>query len=427
MKKLLAGLGATLVLGGGGIYGADQAINPYEDLGDKYKLEIVSDIPQGERVEIHKDKAQMDLIGWNSEYKISVIPQIPTANLGAVKADKPFAVEADRKLLSKKMEYKSGDVTAFIEPKEGTQNEFDIDFTLDSQPNTNVFEYKIEGAEEFDFFYQPELTQQEIDEGESRPENVVGSYAVYHKTKANHRIGSTNYATGKAFHIYRPKAIDANGTEVWAELNYDNGTLSVTVPQKFLDAAAYPVRVDPTFGKTAIGGSTRNIGTNNSGSITATAPEDATLDSISIYVKQSLFGTGNAKPVIWLNSTKVIVSNGIAASVSINTTAGWRTGAFSVAPSVTASTDYYVGAVFDGASSGALFYYDASTGACTESGGSNNYTTPENLGTCVVTTDGFSTYATYTASAGAGTASPSSFYIKNGGLYVKDGGLYIKK
>lgn len=253
MKRLLAGTLATVTLGAGGTFVADRAVNPYEDKATHYELPITSEIPQGERVEIHKDKAQMDIRFWNDEETISIVPQIPTSQFGAT--ERPFNVEANRPLLSKKMEYRQGDITAFIEPKEGTENEFDIDFTLHSKPDTNVFEYKIEGAEEFDFHFQPALTEEEIAEGAYQPENVIGSYAVYHKTKANHRVGSTNYATGKAFHIYRPKAIDANGTEVWAELNYQNGTLSVTVPPKFLDDAIYPVVVDPAFGYTTIGGS----------------------------------------------------------------------------------------------------------------------------------------------------------------------------
>jgi hypothetical protein len=88
---------------------------------------------------------------------------------------------------------------------------FEIEIVLDEAPASNVFEFQIEGAEDLDFFYQPPLSDEEIAEGAVRPENVIGSYAVYHKAKANHRVGNTSYSTGRAFHIYRPKAIDANG------------------------------------------------------------------------------------------------------------------------------------------------------------------------------------------------------------------------
>ena len=251
IKKSLAGIEAALTLSTGGVVGADRAIDPYVDIGTHQVLDIKHYIQQGERVEIAKDKAEMTLRGWSDEYAIKITPQIPSSTLGASRKD--FVAEGKRPLLSKRMEYKSGDVTAFIEPHSDT--EFDIDFTLDKKPDTNVFTYIIEGVDEFDFFYQPELTQAEIDRGASRPENVVGSYAVYSKTKANHELGKTNYGTGKVMHIYRPKAIDADGDEVWSELNYNNGMLSVTVDQTFLDNATYPVTVDPTFGYTSQGAS----------------------------------------------------------------------------------------------------------------------------------------------------------------------------
>src|SRR3990167_6515920 len=134
MRKWIIG---TLLLGttatGGVAYG-DAQTNPYTDKGTHFELPITSDIPQGERVEIAKDRAEISLIGWNDEYNIKIRPQIPTAFLGAdEKTDKDFVIEANRPLLSKRMEYKSGDVTTFIEPK--SANEFDIDFTLDSKPD----------------------------------------------------------------------------------------------------------------------------------------------------------------------------------------------------------------------------------------------------------------------------------------------------
>lgn len=250
MTKWIAGTVATITVGTAGLFAADQAQNPYEDKGTHHELDIKADIEQGERVEIAKDRATMTLKGWNDEYAITITPQIPGST-------NSFNENVNRPLLSKRMEYRSGNVTAFIEPKNDT--DFDIDFTLQSKPDTNVFTYKIEGAEAFDFFYQPELTPQEIADGTFRPENVIGSYAVYHKTRAHHREGHTNYATGKAFHIYRPKAIDADGTEVWAELSYINGALSVTVPQKFLNQATYPVHVDPTIGYTTMGATQSTI------------------------------------------------------------------------------------------------------------------------------------------------------------------------
>ena len=84
----------------------------------------------------------------------------------------------------------------------------EIEIYLAERPPTNGFRFAIEGAEDLDFFYQPELSAEEITEAAVRPENVIGSYVVYHKAKANHHVGDTNCAPGKAYHIYRPEAVD---------------------------------------------------------------------------------------------------------------------------------------------------------------------------------------------------------------------------
>lgn len=153
---------------------------------------------------------------------------------------------------------------------------FEFQVVLHQKPPGNVFDFTVEGAEDMDFNYQAPLdeafkarnvspkavsctaTQCFGKDGEvvsERPDNVVGSYAVYAKDKRNHRIGGLNYGMGKMFHIYRPKAISADGSWVWATLKYENNILSVTVPQDFLDSAIYPVIVDPTYGYTSLGAS----------------------------------------------------------------------------------------------------------------------------------------------------------------------------
>ncbi len=143
----------------------------------------------------------------------------------------------------------------------------EFEFTLNEKPDSNVFVFPIE-TRNLVFYYQPELTAEEKAHGFHRPENVVGSYAVYHALKGNVHpsdVIAQKYKTGKAFHIYRPKATDADGNSVWAELQVDaeHGTLTVTVDQAFLDDAAYPVVVDPTFGYTACGLSNYDYANNN--------------------------------------------------------------------------------------------------------------------------------------------------------------------
>jgi hypothetical protein len=78
--------------------------------------------------------------------------------------------------------------------KEGMEDGgFEIEICLAERPPTNAFRFAIEGTEDLDFFYQPELTAEESAEGAVRTENVIGSYAANCKTKANHRVADTIY------------------------------------------------------------------------------------------------------------------------------------------------------------------------------------------------------------------------------------------
>jgi hypothetical protein len=246
IKKSIATGATLLTLGAGGTIAVDSQINPYTDMGDRQAMAIAQDLPEaGEaKVELIKERPEVRLKKWSGEVDLGV-------RYDGVKS------AGSRALLTNRMEWKSQKEEVHAYPKDN--GDFEIEVVLKEKPKTNKFDFQLDGYQDLDFFYQPALTPEEIEQGAERPENVVGSYAVYHKSKSNHVIGKTNYATGKAFHIYRPKAIDANGNEVWATLDYKNGVLSVTVPQEFLNTAVYPVLVDPTFGYNTIGGSTERI------------------------------------------------------------------------------------------------------------------------------------------------------------------------
>lgn len=401
MNKTLAAIGTAAAVGaaGTGTIAVDARINPYTDRTTHYELPITSDIPQGERVEIAKDKAEMTLKGWNDEYAIKITPQIPAAQFGSARRD--FNTSAKRPLLSKRMEYKSGDVTAFIEPREGATNEFDIDFTLDSKPDTNIFQYRIEGAEDFDFFYQPPLTPEEIEQGAEQPKNVVGSYAVYHKTKANHRVGSTNYATGKAFHIYRPKAIDAEGNEIWAQLHYADGVLSVSVNPLWLEDAMYPVVVDPTFGYTTAGSYSINLAGIGSPHMRTyhirgthfTAPNTGNVSSVTYYGDADIEGQWG---MIYLESDDSLLGASNEDTRSEET--GWITMSLT-SGCVQSGTKYWIVAQADGLAKD--IYYDSGTNSAwaSRSGGS---APPDPWSPIDEATIKYSVYATYTTGACAG-------------------------
>ncbi len=278
MKKTLITLGIAGTLALGGVAVTDSQIDPYTDKGDRMEIMVASDVIEaGEaKVELMKDKPKVIFSKWNDEIRLSV-------SYGKVEAS------GDRDLLSDKMKWKGVDEEVHAYPLEN--GDFEIEVVLNKKPDTNVFEFQLDGYEDLDFWYQPELTQTELDEGAFRPENVVGSYAVYHKVKANHIIGQTNYQTGKAYHIYRPKVIDDNGVEVWGELNYNNGILSVIVPQGYLDNAKYPVRVDPTFGFTDVGGTT-SLGQDRASVSKFTLSEDGDVTKMTTYAWKHTAGDG---------------------------------------------------------------------------------------------------------------------------------------
>jgi len=175
----------------------------------------------------------------------------------------------------------------FIQNDEGG---FEFEVILKKRPKSNVLQFDLE-TQGLKFYYQPELTQEEMDAGAFRPENVVGSYAVYHESKQGDysRLGGKNYRAGKAFHIYRPKVIDALGNEIWGVLNVDvqKGILSVTIDRTWLDNAVYPVSVDPTFGRTDVGGSSGEFLGNTLDGSWATCPSAGSADSITTYVEDS--------------------------------------------------------------------------------------------------------------------------------------------
>jgi hypothetical protein len=122
-------------------------------------------------------------------------------------------------------------------------NRFEYDVILKRKPESNTVVLFLEGWEGFDFLRQPDRFG---------PEPLRGSYAVYKKEPV---LNSAKYhvGTGKFCHIYRPKIIDNRGREVWGGLRIDRGILTITIPEKWLGEAAYPVVVDPVIGSNTIG------------------------------------------------------------------------------------------------------------------------------------------------------------------------------
>ena len=351
VKKTLIAVGFVSIASAAGLAVTDARINQYDEFPDRYELGVNQPLPESGQARIiaYKNKPAVAFAKWDYEVQMMV-------------RYKGVIATGSRQILTNDIKWGSGaqEVKAYPIDIEGADGGFEIEVILNSKPATNVFEFEIEGAENLDFFYQPALTQEEIDGGAFQPDNIIGSYAVYHKIKANHQIGSLNYATGKAYHIYRPEVIDADGNRVWAELFYLNGLLSVTVPQSFLDKAVYPVIVDPTIGYTSIGSSiSRNTAQNfNNNShrlaVVHTIPTNGTVDSIHAGLSTSS-GTETADHTAFLNEKDSVAAgqHGEIVKVeilnlSVGTAASFKT--FTAgSESVTGGTDYLFNIIGDGA------------------------------------------------------------------------------
>jgi hypothetical protein len=257
--------------------------------------------------------------------------------------------------------------TAILEPSQDGQG-FNVDIKLAGKPASNVFIYQLSGWEDMDFLYQPPLWQEmgfkaptldctDTDcQGAHRPDNVVDSYAVYSKHKG-HAKGQTNYQAGKLFHIYRPQATDAKGNTIWADLAYNNGVLTVTVPQAFLDSAAYPLLIDPTFGNTVGGGTLQCIGSDELETVKFTSPAGGgNITSISTSMSTACGGNFTAGNAIYSNSsnpTNLLAQD--SGNVTVNAAQQyWTT---NVSYTFTGSTSYWL-TVFMNVPG--TYYYDAS-------------------------------------------------------------------
>lgn len=387
-KRTIAGFASAALIAGGGTVATDAAINPYDVKADRYELraESVIEAAGENKIEAHRDRPAVTLSKWGGEAAVTI-------------AYGDINVEGERQFLTDRIEWKAAKEELHAYPLPASEDMedggYEIEVFLKEKPDRNVFDFTIEGAENLEFWYQPPRSPDEIAEGVERPENVEGSYAVYHKERANHRLGGTNFATGKAFHIYRPRAFDANGAEVWCDLAYAEGTLSVTCPEKWLDAAAYPVRVDPTFGNHAIGGSTSGPSGDAIHAFTADIPENGT--AVSITARGG--GNGASRNVqfgIYSTSYALEANTG---TVSFSTITQWATSTVISGGALTAGTH-----LLATNQDGSMFYRFDLVGGVTShfSNGVDTFGTwPNPWDASPNLTRRYSYYVTYTASGGA--------------------------
>jgi hypothetical protein len=239
---------------------------------------------------------------------------------------------------SGKIVWETANITYNFYPltKEQIGNEdggFEYEMILKSKPKINKFNLEIE-TNNLEFYYQPALTQQEIEEKTKRPENVVGSYAVYHSSLKN-----GEYKTGKAFHIYRPKITDNTGDWIWGELNITDNILSITIDKKWLDNASYPVIIDPTFGYETAGASQKFLLGQMYCSVFS-SPSGGSVSQMAAYLSRGEVIIGaQTRTAIYNHSDSSLVSNGSSILRTINYRADWFYFTFSTNPIIVTS-DY---------------------------------------------------------------------------------------
>lgn len=403
IKHIAAGVAALGVLAGGGTMAADTAIDPYTTNGTKLEIAASSTIPEAgtDKAVMDTTKPKMTLEKWNGEVAMGVTYDGMQAT-GA----RPF--------LSKNVEWSDGNQTMQVVPLEASSTMedggYEINIILNAPPASNVFNFSIDNANQLDFFYQAPLWQEaglkaptkdctdNVCNNAQRPENVVGSYAVYYKNHANHIAGQTNYATGKAYNIFRPLVTDANGATVWANMSYSNGLLTINVPQTFLDTAAYPVTIDPTFGYTSIGASLGpNASADRAELVRNTLLEAGNVTSMNIAAHITA-GAPQYKPLIYdddgaggIPGTRIAV--GTAASIVDNTFV-----TYTITATLSAG-NWWIGPVID--SLGAQTKYDTDATYLASAMNSTTFASPASTWVQGFTDNSrkFSVYATYTATA----------------------------
>jgi len=296
----------------------------------------------------------IELTRWD-EVSFKIIPDISDVDL----KDRTLTFDKEKILFeTPKMDF---------EMYEYTESEGGMKYIwyLKEKPLTNKIEFKIE-SEGLDFFYQAPLTEIETaPEGGSiseteikdkdgnllmyRPENVVGSYAVYHKTKGGiNDINGMEYRAGKAFHIYRPKIIDSDGKETWGILNIDTeqGLYTVEIPQEFLDKAVYPIKSNDDFGDLTRGGSTRNIENKMYCGYYVSGASSGTGDSISWA--QTSWNSGDFVKLHLYDSSKNKVTDGQASQKTGPEASGeYIAHDLAASPTINASSGYYMCVVSD--------------------------------------------------------------------------------
>jgi hypothetical protein len=365
-------------------------------------------------VKIEKATNEVRVEKWNGEESLTFKP------VGTYETSSYDFTDKDVKAVSA-----DGKSTVVITP---TANSISVDTILHEKPATDTIWYDIVGYENFNFFYQPPFntaeeqlndpsivscTETDCVNGNGevvahRPENAVGSYAIYHKTKKDNcsNCGTPNYKTGKFGHLFRPKLIDSLGVESWGTFVLQNGQIGVKIPtniynNKKTDWSNF--LVDPTYGDTTYGVSNGTRAANAIvGNEMGNAPANGTVTSLSLSLDGNGVGSVNIKGVLYdyVVDASTIVTNGVTPAGTLDATAGgvYKTITYSSSPSIVSGSPYAIGGISD--STIRYFYDNTATQGWFDD--TNSYATPQDTAIQTNTTRDTSYYLTYTTGGGGG-------------------------
>ncbi len=329
---------------------AKQSVKP---INRAYKLKSVTNSPAyvGEPSK-SRFMPTVTLKRWGEECKLSLKLTLGSEVQGHYAKDNVVHVAA-----------KSADFNVFQ-----NKDSLEIEAVFNEKPASMTVPFKMSN-DNLQLLYQAPLTEEYAEEecdvytethvvlknGREikRPENVIYSYAVYHATRRNNK-----YKTGKAFHIYRPKLIDAKGKVAWCTFKPDadkTGKLEVVMPETFFDTAVFPVVLDPTFGYTSIGGTDTSGSGDYLSGCKFTASDAGTISSLSLY--SYLAGPVNGVVGIYSdNAGAPDAKLAQSAEQAFSTSPAWNV--FPVSYSHAASTVYWLADSEDGSY---RYYYDTGT------------------------------------------------------------------
>ena len=149
------GIIAPVALSVGGIAIADSQKNTLEDKGNHTERRLVNDVPEAgiSKVEMLKDEPKIILSRWDDEVRLGI-------------SYKKVDGQGKRALLTDRMEWKDSKGKEELHAYPVDDSTYEIELVLHEKPLKNKFDFEIDGAENLDFFYQPELTPEEIEEGD---------------------------------------------------------------------------------------------------------------------------------------------------------------------------------------------------------------------------------------------------------------------